>query len=171
MDSHYEAEIERLSSRISQLEDEIARLRLVEETVSRNTAMFEALVANCSDGIALIAPDRRIVRVVRAAMGFSAGAVAGRPLESFIHPDDRRMLIHCFEQLLNGSEKYLEFEGRVCSADGAIRWVFAKLTDMLDDPNVQAIVCNYSDVTQGKERDLMLAKCQLCRYGPVQRSE
>jgi PAS domain S-box-containing protein len=157
-DPDYVEEIEKLVTRISQLEDENASLRLLDETITRNTAMFEALVANSSAGIALIGTDRRIVRVVRSAFGFSADEVAGQALESILHPDDRSILVDCCTQLLDGRTKSVEFEGRVFRPDGSVRWVLARLTDMLDDPNVQAIVCNYVDVTQQKERDLILAE-------------
>lgn len=157
-DADYANEIERLHNRISQLEVENASLRLLDETITRNTAMFEAMVANSTAGIALIGPDRRIVRVVRSAMGFSADEMAGRALESILHPDDRRILVDCYSQLLTGSRKSVEFEGRVCHADGSMRWVLARLTDMLDDPNVQAIVCNHVDVTQQMESDFLLAE-------------
>jgi hypothetical protein len=50
----------------------------------------------------------------------------------------------------------------ICDAltrpDGRIGWVLAKLTDMLDDPNVQAIVCNYADITARKERERIMAE-------------
>lgn len=155
---NYAAEIGKLISRISELEEENANLRLLDEAITRNTAMFEALLAHSSDGIALMGPDRRIVRVVRTAMGFTAGEVAGLPIESLIHPDDQGILVECYDRLLKGCSKSEEFEGRICRPDGSIRWVLAKFTDLLDDPNVQAIVCNYSDVTQWKQRDLILAE-------------
>jgi PAS domain S-box-containing protein len=157
-DRDYVEEIEKLVNRISQLEDENASLRLLDETITRNTAMFEALVANSSVGIALIGTDRRIVRLVRSAFGFSADEVAGRAFETILHPDDQAILVDCCTQLLDGSTKSVEFEGRVCVPDGSVKWVLARLTDMLDDPNVQAIVCNYVDVTQQKERELILAE-------------
>jgi PAS domain S-box-containing protein len=156
-DPHYAEEIERLTGRISELEQENANFRLLDDTITRNTAMFEALIANSSDGIALTGPDRRVVRVVRAAMGFSAGEVVGLPLECILHPDDQAILVDCYDQLLTGRAKTMEFEGRVCG-HGSVRWVLAKLTDMLDDPNVQAIVCNYSDVTERKQRELIMAE-------------
>ncbi len=154
----YAAEIEKLTSRVSELEEENANLRLLDDTVRRNTAMFEALIANSSDGITLTGPDRRIVRVVHSAMGFSAGEVVGLPLESILHPEDQDILVDCYGQLLTGRAKSVEFEGRVCGPDGSIRWALAKLTDMLDDPNVQAIVCNCADVTQRKQRELIMAE-------------
>lgn len=157
-DPNYTEEIEKLTSRISELENENANLRLLDETITRNTAMFEALLENSSGGIALIGPDRRIVRLVRAAVGFVPGEVAGLALESILHPEDQGILIDCCNQLLNGSRKSVEFEGRVCIPDGSIRWVLARLTDMLDDPNVQAIVCNYADITAQKERELIMAE-------------
>jgi PAS domain S-box-containing protein len=152
----YAAQIEKLTSRLSELEQENANLRLLDETIRRNTAMFEALVSNSSDGIALAGPDRRMVRVVRTALGYSPMQVIGMPFEAIIHAEDQHILLDCYNQLLDGRSKSVEFEGRFQRPDGSTGWVLAKLTDMLDDPDVQAIVCNYTDVTTRKQRDLML---------------
>ncbi len=155
---NYAKEIERLTSRISELEQENANLRRLDESIRRNTAMFEAMMANSSAGIALMGPDRRIVKIVRAAMGFGRNDLVGLPVETLIHPEDQEILVDCYEQLLRGSAKSVEFEGRLWRPDGSLGWVVAKFTDMLDDPNVQAIVCNYSDVTEQRQRDLLLAE-------------
>jgi len=153
-----DAEIENLNRRISELEQENASLRSLDEAISRNNALFEALVANSSAGIALTGPDRRIVRVVRAVLGYSRSEVSGVPLDILIHPADRGLLTGCYEELLSRRSGSVEFEGRFRRPDGSFGWVSAVFTDMLDDPNVHAIVCNYTDITQQKEGDLIAAE-------------
>jgi len=155
---NYVTEIEKLTSRISELEEEQTNLRLLDEAVRRNTAMFEALVANSSDGIALTGPDRRIVKIVKATLGYNPAELSGAQLESLIHVEDADILSDCYVELLSRRSKSVEFEGRFRRPDGSYGWICAKLTDMLDDPNVQAIVCNYSDITRHKQYDLMAAE-------------
>jgi PAS domain S-box-containing protein len=154
----YAEQIESLLNRISHLEEENGLLKLLEETVARNTALFEALVANSWDGISLIGPDRRIIRVVHSAMGYQPFEISGIRIESLIHPDDREILLVCWDELLTRRAKSVDFEGRIRNPDGSHGWVMARLTDMLDDPYVQAIVCNCADVTQRKQRELVLAE-------------
>jgi PAS domain S-box-containing protein len=154
----YAEQVETLVNRISQLEEENGRLKLLEETIARNTALFEALVANSWEGISLIGPDRRIVRVVRSALGYQPFEVSGTRIESLIHPDDREILLDCWNELLARRAKSVEFEGRIRNPDGSYGWVLARLTDMLDDPNVQAIVCNCAHVTERKRHELVRAE-------------
>src|SRR4029077_560892 len=139
------AEIEDLNRRISELEEENAGLRLLDETISRNTALFEALLANSSEGIALTDPEGRIVRVVRAALGYSPAHLSGALLESVIHPEDHGVLAGCYARLLDRKARSVDFEGRFRRPDGTTGWLRARFSDMLDDPNVHAIVCNYKE--------------------------
>ena len=154
----YVTEIEKLTSRISELEEKQANLRLLDEAVRRNMAMFEALVANSSEGIALTGPDRRIVKIVKAVLGYDPADLSGAPFDSILHVEDADILVDCYVELLSRRSTSIEFEGRFRRPDGSYGWLRAKLTDMLDDPDVQAIVCNYTDITRHKQHDLMAAE-------------
>ena len=139
-------QIEKLSERISELEEENANLRRLDETIRRNNALFNALLANCSAGIALTGPDRRIVRVVRGLTGLDTTQLAGVPLELLAVPEDRALVVDCYLRLLRRTCEKTSFEARVQRADGTITRFSITLTDMLDNPNVQGIVCNYTDL-------------------------
>lgn len=146
--------LEELTARVSELVEENANLRLLESTVRRNTALFEALLASNSGGITLTGPDRRIVRVVKGLTGFAPRDLAGVLIESLAVPEDRETVMECYEQLLRRDCEKITREVRVPRADGTIRWFSITLTDMLDNPNVQCIVWNYTDVTHQKEWEL-----------------
>jgi PAS domain S-box-containing protein len=156
--SRRRSQIEDLHRRISDLEDENLSLRMLDEAIRRNTALFEALITNSSEGIALLDAELRIVRVVRAALGYSPRQVTGAPLETVIVQEDHGILAECFGKLVGRRAQTVEFEGRFRRPDGATGWMLAKFTDMLDDPNVQAIVCNYADVTERKMGERMAAE-------------
>ena len=141
-------EIERLTARISELEEVNTNLQKLDEVMRRNNALFTALLANSAQGIALTAPDRRIVRVVRGLTGFNPCEMRGVLIESIAVPEDRDMILDAYRQLLRGTCAQTTLELRVKRADGTVAWFSAKLTDMLDDPNVQGIVWNYSDITK-----------------------
>ena len=149
-----EARIDHLTALVSELSEENANLRLLDEVMRRNNALFEALLANCSEGITLTGPDRRIVRVVRGLTGFSPADLTGILIESLAVPEDRALIVDCYKQLLSGERQQLSHDIRVPRADGTIRWFSITLTDMLDDPNVQCIVWNYADITAHKTRDV-----------------
>lgn len=84
-----EARIEQLVAQVSQLAEENANLRLLDRTLERNNAAFEALLANSSEGITLTGPERRIMRVVRGISGYRSGDLLGALIESLAFPKIR----------------------------------------------------------------------------------
>ena len=143
--------IGRLQSRISNLEGEIFNLRSLEETLRHNTALFESLIAHSSAGIALTGPDRRILKVVRGLTAFDPTSLIGSLIELCAIPDDQQLILECYRELLGRTSQQVKQEIRVPCADRTIHWFSITLTDMLDNPDVQAIVLNYHDITAQKE--------------------
>jgi len=133
--------IERLSEQIARLEEEN---ELLEEALGRNTRMFEALLRESDQGIALTGPDRTIVQVVKGLTGICTTSVAGRPLESLAVPEDREIILEAYRQLLEGEQQRVGLVIGVPRADGEVVRLAATLTDMLDDPCVLGIIWNYS---------------------------
>jgi PAS domain-containing protein len=136
-----EARIEGLSLRVVQLEQENA---LLEEVLERNSRVFEALLSNGSDGITLTGPDRRIVRVIKGLTGIDPNLLVGRLVDAAAVPEDRPTIVDAYRQLLEGCCGKVNIEFRLVRADGTITQFKATVTDMLDNPNVQGIVWNYS---------------------------
>ena len=142
--------VDDLTGQISDLMQE--NLRRLDEALQRNSALFEALLANSSAGITLTGPDRRIVRVVHGLTGLSTIDLTGTLIECLAVPEDQELIVGCYKMLLSGSCGQVKREIRVPRADGTIRWFAVTVTDMLDDPNVQGIVWNYLDITEQKQR-------------------
>jgi hypothetical protein len=137
------ARMEEMNERIGDLMEENVRLKRLEDVVNRNNALFEALVMNGNEGIALTGPDRRILKVVRGLTGFDTGSLPGALVDSLAIPEDRPIIVDAYRQLLSGSCKSTRIEIRARHADECIVLHSATLTDMLDNPNVQGIVWNY----------------------------
>jgi len=132
--------------------------RQLQETLDRNTRLFDAMLAHSRDGILLTGPDGRIVRIVRSLAGYGPIELAGMLLDTIIHPDDHEKLRACYRRLVSRMSASEEIEVRAMRIDGSYIWVDATITDMLDVPDVQAIVCNYSDMTRRKEQELKAAE-------------
>jgi len=113
-----EEHIQQLSERIAELE---RNNMLLEEVLCRNTRM-----------------------VVKGLTGIDADVLIGKPIDSLAVPDDREIISDAYRQLLQGRSGRIRIAVRVPRADGTIVLHTAVLTDMLDDPNVQGIVWNYS---------------------------
>ncbi len=151
---HDADELQSLRERISELEGEIANLTRLEDTIQRNNGLFEALLSASQDGIALTTPDARIVRIVKSVLEYGPLTMSGVSIYDIIHPEDRAAMRECYFQLVRQRAHRVCHEVRMLKADGSVVWVEGAVTDMLDDPNVLAIVHNYRDVTQRKQAEL-----------------
>jgi PAS domain S-box-containing protein len=132
--------------------------RRLEETLHRNTALFNALLSHSRDAVLLTGPDGRIVRVARSISGYGPRELDGTPIEALIYVEDREIVRDCYQRLLSRAESSIDVEMRGLLSDGSFVWIEATFTDMLDHPDVQAIVCNYRDITIRKKHELAMAE-------------
>jgi len=131
-----------LHGRIAELEAENANLRQLEETVRRNARLMQALLSKSRDGFLVVTPHMTVLRVIHSVLGNIDANVAGRPVLAKIHPEDRARFTEAFAGLLSNPSEAVSLECRVSDNNGIWRWMEVEMTDMLDDPDVQAIVFN-----------------------------
>jgi PAS domain-containing protein len=131
-----------LRERIAELEAENSHLRQLEETVGRNARLIKALLKKSHDGFSLVTPQMTVLRVIHSVLGNNDDSLAGRPLLAKIHPEDRAQATEAFSRLLNNPSQSVNVEWRVSDGEEHWRWMEVEMTDMLDDPDVQAIVMN-----------------------------
>ena len=143
-------EMNELRDRVTELEEENSNLRRLEETIRKNTRVFDVLLEKSREGILLITPDLIILRLVHSALGYQEQEISGQSVYSLVHPDDMGSVKSSFDALLNSSMKSAACEFRARHKDGSWAWVAGELTDMLDDPDVQAILLNVRNVTDQK---------------------
>jgi PAS domain S-box-containing protein len=67
-----------------------------------------------------------------------------------VHPNDIRAATESVVNLLGSPEGTNTMEVRLKHADGSWRWVEGTGKNLLHDPKIQGIVCNYRDVTERK---------------------
>jgi len=132
----------RLLERISELEEENSNLRRLEETINANNHLFEALLCSIHEGILLLNPRLDILRLIHTMLGYSEKDVLGQSVLAYLHPDDAPRFEQTCASLLSGKAKTGVAETRALGPDGSWAWVEAQMTDLLDDPSVQAIVVN-----------------------------
>jgi PAS domain S-box-containing protein len=91
-----------------------------------------------------------LLRLVHPVIGHSAPEWVGSSVLSFIHPDDAASLSAAFAQLLTTQKQTVVCECRASDTDSHWRWLEIQMTDLLDDPDVSAILFNYRDITERK---------------------
>ncbi len=134
--------VDELRERVSELEAENAVLRQLDDAFRRNVRLFEALLARSQDAILLVTPQLTFLKVVHSVLGNTDRELTGQPVLSVLHPDDGARVSETFGRLLSGQHKSVMCECRALGRDGEWHWVEVEMTDLLDDPDVQAIVLN-----------------------------
>ena len=109
-----------------------------------------ALLENASDGIVVIARDSSMVFATPAfAKAFDPGSGRTTEMGDLVHPDDRERAGRAWARVLAGHlGAGEEVEARMRHRDGSWHHVWARFTNRLDDPDVEGMVLNVSDVTE-----------------------
>jgi PAS domain S-box-containing protein len=114
---------------------------------------FRALIENSSDAISLFDPDGNISYASASTarvLGFQSDELVGRNAFEMIHPDSRETVRHTLEQVRTNPRHPVQVRARLLGKDGLWRWVEGTFTNLMDDPDVGAIVANYRDITEQK---------------------
>jgi diguanylate cyclase (GGDEF)-like protein/PAS domain S-box-containing protein len=131
----------------------LRQLKERQETVRRRERRLSALVEHASDGILVIDGDGQVA-FVTPSFGeefFDAGAGAMN-FDGMVHPDDREHTSKAWQRVTSGGGGTVsEVEARLLRLDGEWRHAWVKLTNRLDDPGVDGIVLNVTDVSDRHE--------------------
>ncbi|MGJ5816494.1 PAS domain-containing protein [Paludibaculum fermentans] len=142
-----------LLERVSELEEQVGNLLRLEDAVRRNSLLFESLLAGSRDGITLTTADATVIRVVKSILGYAPLALAGTSMLNITHPEDQPAMLASYRQLIEQRAGVVQHELRLMKPDGSHVWVGGTVTDMLDNPNVLAIVHNYRDISHLRRLD------------------
>lgn len=146
---------------------DITGRKLVEEQVQHSEKRFRALIENSADAIALMTADGLFLYASSSTarvLGYQPEELVGRhAFREHIYPADLALTRRVFTELLQESGKSTLTEYRLRHKDGSWRWFEGSALNLLDDPQVGAIVVNYRDITEHKRLDeeLQRSKDQL----------
>jgi len=132
--------IAKLRDRISNLEEENANLRRLDEVIRRNARLFDAALCHSHDGFFLVTPRMTFLKVIHSVLGNTDQTLTGQPVLSIIHADDHAAMETAFATLLSDPSRSVTCECRAQDQHGHWCWMEVEMTDLLDDPDVQAII-------------------------------
>jgi len=126
------------------------------EVSTHSDQRFRALIEHGTDALVLLTPDGTVTYVSP-----SIERVLGYPPQEFMtmngfavmHPGDLPFLAYTFQHLLAIPGLVATQQVRSRHKDGTWCWVEATLTNLLHDPDVQAIVMNLHDITERKQAE------------------
>jgi PAS domain S-box-containing protein len=124
-----------------------------------NEKKFQILVEGSLDILSLIDQQGTILYKspsITRILGFRPGELVGRNAFEVVHPEDRPRLMALFAKLLQEPGGTLMDEFRHLHKDGSYLWVEGLASNRLSEPEVEAIVLNYRDISQRKQIEALL---------------
>jgi diguanylate cyclase (GGDEF)-like protein/PAS domain S-box-containing protein len=131
----------------------LRQLKERQQMVRRRERRLSALVEHASDGILVIDRSGHVAFVTPSFdeefFDDSAGAKA---FDAMVHPDDRDHTSKAWQRVMSGGGGTVsEVETRLLRLDGEWRHAWVKVTNRLDDPAVDGMVLNVTDVSERHE--------------------
>lgn len=116
-----------------------------------NELRFRQLIENSYDGITLFNYKHDVIyRSLSAERinGWTDKDVACNAVEDLVHPEDQHMLKDAFDQVLEKPGTPVKTIFRSKHKNGYYIWTECIYTNWLKDENINAIVCNFRDITE-----------------------
>jgi len=134
------------------------KVKKIKNAVGANIS-FRKLIENSSSGITLLDKDLKIFYRSRSAERITGRTIGERlktDLGALIHPEDEAKVTEVLNNALKspGVPKSCTFRTRHLNGDYI--WIDGVYTNFLDEPNVNAIVCNFIDASARKRADSLL---------------
>jgi diguanylate cyclase (GGDEF)-like protein/PAS domain S-box-containing protein len=126
---------------------------------AQGEARFQALVHHSSDLITLVGADLAITYQtpsITRLLGYAEDELIGTQLVDLTHPEDRLSLMAARAEAIAGAHGSTTSHLRLRHRDGSYRHVQSIHTNLLDDPDVRAVVVTTRDVTAQKELEAQL---------------
>lgn len=124
-----------------------------------DTDLFEALVENSSDAIALL-DERGVIRFSSRSservLGYTPEERADHSAFELVHKDDLPQVVEAFSRCFAQPGAMSTAEFRVRHKDGSWRHIEAIAVNRLAEPRVGGVVVNYRDVTERKRAEAAL---------------
>jgi two-component system, cell cycle sensor histidine kinase and response regulator CckA len=142
---------------------ELAKRKRAEQVMRVNGERFRSLIENSSDAIALFNIDGSILYAspsTARVLGYTPEEFVTLNALEIIHASDRNLVHSCLKTALRQPRVGVNVQARVHHKDGRLRWMEGTFTNLIDDPNVGALVNNYRDITERVEAEEALKESE-----------
>lgn len=138
---------------------DITERKLAEETLLKAENHFRGLIEKAPDGIALINAEGRFTFISPAAkkmFGFSSDEIVEFHPDELTHPDDLPKVLDEVSKAFTDNSYIPTLQYRFRSKDGSWRWIESSFTNLFDNPDIEALVVNFRDVTDRRQYEEMI---------------
>ena len=121
-----------------------------ESALRRSEAFYRSLIENATDLTSVLAPDgtnQFVSPATHRFLGYTPEERVGRSALDLVHPDDRPAVQAALGEVIRGTRGERPIEFRFLTRSGTWRWLESTARNLLDDPDVGAVVINSRDVT------------------------
>jgi PAS domain S-box-containing protein len=148
----------------------------IKVSATNSDRRFRVLIEHSPDVIALLTPEGTVIYAspsIERVLGYTPQEYMANNGFANIHPGDIASLAHTFQHMLAIPGLVDTQQFRCFHKDGTWRWAEATLTNLLHEPDVQAIVMNLRDITERKqaEEDELMALAQRKKERLVESAE
>jgi PAS domain S-box-containing protein len=131
-----------------------------------NANYFRVLLENTLDVVTVLKPNGTVLYTnpaISLILGYDFVARPGKNIFDFIHPEDSATVRRTFDEIIGDSGAVARVEFRYRHHDGSWRDFEALSRNLLDNPDVRAIVVNARDITSRKraEHALLVSEAAL----------
>lgn len=137
---------------------------MLNELLSNSEDRFRALIENASDGIAMLSfiDSKAVMSYVSPStfriLGYFPEEMIGVDPVVWTHPEDMQIIGPRLLSLLETPGKTIQMQYRMRHKNGEYRWIESSVGNFLNNPDLNALVFNYRDITDRKESEDLLKK-------------
>jgi hypothetical protein len=138
---------------------DITERKHAEETLVKAENHFRGLIEKAPDGIVLINAEGRFSFISPSAkkmFGFGSDEPVDFHPEDLTHPDDLPMVMEELNKALADKSFIPTIQYRFRSKAGNWRWIESTFTNLFDNPDIEAMVINFRDVTDRRKYEEMI---------------
>ena len=143
--------------------EDITERKAAEEKLRKREALFRAVVEHNHEGIVLMNAERRPLYVSPSYTqinGYSPEEWISGYGPDYVHPDDFELTANAFREVLQSPGKVVTTTYRLRHKMGHWFWVETVVTNLLHDPDIQAVVLNSRDITEQRRADYALRETE-----------
>jgi len=143
---------------VTDISERKRQAQALEEAEERFRSAFD----NAPIGMALVAPNRRWLKVNRSLCeltGYSETALLVHSFQHITHPEDQELDVELVNDVLAGKRRSFQLEKRYIHAQGDVIWVLASISLVRDAAGEPLyFVSQIEDITERKLRERALRK-------------
>ncbi|MEN9523436.1 MAG: hypothetical protein RL065_1813, partial [Bacteroidota bacterium] len=141
--------------------EDLTAIKKVEQSLAVNQKKYQALIENSTDITVLLNKDAELIYIspsFKKLLGYTLDEIENINVFKLLHAETMDETLEEFSLILQRPGEVFPSTQRILCKDGNYIWGQGTVINLLNDPNVNAIVANYRDITGNKELENEIIK-------------